>query len=75
MARGCRANLAAGAFGGARDGAAILLKGAQALPEAAVRTIPRALSMELPMGSRSVHRNGQGPPCKPCHWNLRWSPL
>eukprot|EP00959_Pyramimonas_sp_CCMP1952_P062671 1310325-Pyramimonas_sp.AAC.1 len=49
-------------------------EGCAEMPEAAMRTLPLAPSVELPMGPRSsseVCRNGLRPPCEPCHWRLR----
>eukprot|EP00959_Pyramimonas_sp_CCMP1952_P144260 3020117-Pyramimonas_sp.AAC.1 len=53
MARGRRANPAIGAFGGAPYGATIFMRGVPKWPEAAMRTLPLALSVEHPMGPRS----------------------
>ena len=53
MARGRHANPAIGAFGGAPYGATILVRGVPKWPEAAMRTLPLAPSVELPMGPRS----------------------
>eukprot|EP00959_Pyramimonas_sp_CCMP1952_P284212 5940809-Pyramimonas_sp.AAC.1 len=47
MGRGRHASLATGAFAGAP------MTGAPTWPEAAMRTLPVALSVELPMGPRS----------------------
>eukprot|EP00959_Pyramimonas_sp_CCMP1952_P250499 5235872-Pyramimonas_sp.AAC.1 len=53
MARRRHANPVIEAVGGAPHAATILVRGAPTWPEAAMRTMPRACSVELPMGPRS----------------------
>ena len=50
---GRHANAATGAFGGDPYGATILVRGVPKWPEAAMRTLPLAPSVALPMGPRS----------------------
>eukprot|EP00959_Pyramimonas_sp_CCMP1952_P284224 5941044-Pyramimonas_sp.AAC.1 len=54
MARGRHGNHATGAFGGASDGATILVRGVPTWPEAAVRTLLVAPSVELLRGHDGV---------------------
>eukprot|EP00959_Pyramimonas_sp_CCMP1952_P320753 6712143-Pyramimonas_sp.AAC.1 len=54
MNRGRHANPASGAFGGAPHGATTLVRGGPKWLEAATRTLPLGLSVELPLGSRNA---------------------